>query len=337
MTTSSTRIGLIGAGGISHAHLPHLLSLGAEVHVYAEAGAPELVARYGGSVARSLDDLLDAVDHVDVATPTPTHFPLAMRALGAGKDVVIEKPLARTSAEARELMVMAERSGRQLYPGHVVRYFPEYARATDAVRAGLIGDPVVLRFARSGAFPTHAPWFADPALSGGIVMDQMIHDLDMARVLAGEVVNVSAISNRSDDHGHPVEAAHVLVTHASGAISHVAGVWGPPHLRFTTEYSVTGTTGSLEHSSAAEVAFATDLADSARGGELLPATSESENPFHLELRDVLAAFAGGPPPRATSADGLEAIRIAEAALASIATGQPVELIPSDEIAVGAVR
>ncbi|MBK0297482.1 gfo/Idh/MocA family oxidoreductase, partial [Bacillus sp. S34] len=67
-------------------------------------------------------------------------------------------------------------------------FFPAYVRLKEAVTTGLLGDLAVLRFVRSGAFPTRTPWFADRALSGGIVMDQMIHDIDIARWVAGEVV-----------------------------------------------------------------------------------------------------------------------------------------------------
>src|SRR5262245_6421202 len=108
MTDSSApRVGLVGAGGISHCHLPHLLSLGAAVVVYSEAGARELVAAYGGTVAGSLDELLGQVEIVDIATPTHTHAAVARRALAAGKDVICEKPLARTEAEAAELLELA--------------------------------------------------------------------------------------------------------------------------------------------------------------------------------------------------------------------------------------
>jgi myo-inositol 2-dehydrogenase/D-chiro-inositol 1-dehydrogenase len=183
----------------------------------------------------------------------------------------------------------------------------------------------VLRFSRSGAFPMHTPWFADHALSGGIVMDQMIHDLDMARWIAGEVVRISAVTARVPDDENPVEAAHVLLTHASGAISHVAGLWGPQHLTFTTEYSVTGTGGSLTHSSAAEQGYRSDLAASEAADGFLPAIDPAEDPYYAELREFVDAIQGGPTPRVTAADGVAAVALANAARRSLETGQPVEL------------
>ncbi|GAA4265710.1 Gfo/Idh/MocA family oxidoreductase [Frondihabitans peucedani] len=328
MIDDDLTIGLVGAGGIAHAHLPNLLRIAGRVVVFSEVGADELVALYGGEVVASLEELLEQADFVDVATPTYTHHAVVKRVIEAGKDVVSEKPLARTDDDARDLVEAARGAGVQLYPAHVVRYFPEYAALKSAVDAGALGDLAVLRFSRSGAFPTRTPWFGDRALSGGIIMDQMIHDLDIARWVAGEVVRVSAVSTRRGDAEHPVEAAHVLLTHASGAISHVAGIWGPAHLTFSTEYSVTGTLGTLSHSSLAERNYTADLEVTEAANGLMPEVDPREDPYYLELRSYASAFAGGETPRVSAEDGRIAVAIANAALASLETGQPVDLAAS---------
>lgn len=330
MSDRSLRIGLVGAGGIARAHLPNLLRLG-EVLIYSLVGAPELAAEYGGEVANSLDDLLAHVDVVDVVVPTYAHAEIVRAALAAGRPVISEKPLALTDEDANDLVALAEAAGLPLYPAQVVRYFPEYVRLKEAVDAGVLGDLAVLRFSRSGAFPARADWYANHSLSGGIIMDQMIHDLDMARWVAGEVVRVSAIGASVSDGEHPVEAAHVLLTHASGAISHVAGLWGPAHLAFTTEYSITGTRGSLAHSSAAERNYRADLAASEAVDGLLPQIDPAEDPYYLELREYLQAIQGEASSRVTAADGAIAVSIANAALTSLETGQPVDLPLRSEV------
>jgi predicted dehydrogenase len=323
------RVGLVGAGVISRNHLPHLLRLGAQVRVYSEAGADELVAAHGGAVAASLDELLDWAQVVDLVSPTHTHYPLARQALEAGLDVICEKPLARTDEQAAELVSLARRTGHHLYPNHVVRYFPAYARLRDAVGDGRVGDLAVLRCYRSGAFPARSAWFADLNLSGGVVLDMMIHDLDIARWVAGEVTQVSATRSRLGNAGEPAEAAHVLLTHASGAITHVAGVWGGAHLRFTTGYFAAGTGGTLEYDRAAEPGFVADLAPrQARGparGEAVPRTDPADDPYFLALADFVGAIRNGTPTRVTAADGAAAVRIANAALRSAHSGQPVTL------------
>lgn len=326
MSVAPLKVGLVGAGGITRHHLPNLLALGADVWVYSEHGAEELVAKYGGHVAATLDDLLANVDYVDIATPTHTHFGIASRALAAGKNVISEKPLVRTDDEARELRDLVEASGKQLYPAQVARYFPEYVKLKKAVDDGLLGDLAVLRFSRSGAFPTRGAWYAERDLSGGIIMDLMLHDIDLARWIAGEVTSVSAVSTRTGTAEAPIEAAHVLLTHTSGAITHVAGLWGAPHLKFTTEYSVSGTGGTVTHSSAEQRNYIADLASNGTEVELTPATDATDSPYMAELREFFAAFNGGAEPRVSIEDGIIAVGIANAALESLATGQPVSLV-----------
>jgi predicted dehydrogenase len=329
------RIGLIGAGGIAHAHLPAWLSLGVDVTVFSEAGATELVAQFGGRVIGSLDELLAGCDAVDIATPTPTHAELALAALAAGRPVVCEKPLARTAAEAQRVIEAFETAGLALYPGHVVRFFGEYAAMHAAVAAGAIGTIAVQRFTRTGSAPV-AGWFHDDALSGGLVLDQSLHDLDFARWNAGEVATAYAVESAADG----VRSVQVVLSHVGGALSYVHGTWARPGTSFRTTFDIAGTAGVLRHDSAQHPPLSTDLGAQPPPGEgsdgrgLLPAMPY-ESPFATELGEFLQALRGGPPPRVTARDGLAAIRIAEAAQASLETGRavPVERGRADE-AVG---
>lgn len=320
--SSALRVGLIGAGGISHHHLPHLLRLGADVTVFSGSGAQELVQRYGGSTAASLEELLERVDIVTVATPTHTHADIIRTALSHGKHVISEKPLTRHYADSLSVLRAAEDSGRILLPAHVVRFFPEYARLKAAVDEGLLGDLAVLRFTRSGAAPTTtAPWFADESSSGGIIVDQMIHDLDIARWVAGPVHTVSAAAARRGG----ARSAHVTLSHHSGAITHVYGEWGAPHLTFTTSFSATGTNGQLRHSSRGESTVSEDLDRSTTGGSLVPVVDATASPYFLQVEEFLRQLRTGEPGRVTARDGVEAVRLAVTALESATCGQPIHL------------
>lgn len=304
-------------------HLENLLALGHQVAVFSEQGGPELVAGTPATLAATYSALLDDSEWVLIATPTDTHHELAIEALNRGHDLIVEKPLARTYREAIELVDVAQASGRRLLPGHVVRYFPEYVQLQRAVVSGSLGELAVLRFTRAGSFPTRSRWFADVRRSGGIVFDQMLHDLDFARWLAGEVVQVSAVSRHDDSGPAPVEAAHVTLRHASGAVTLASGIWGAPQLEFRTSFSVAGTRGLLEHDSARERAadYQLDAAQPVDG--LLPARDAAEDPYLAELADFLDPAA---EPVVSAHDGAEAVRIAEAALASLASGAPTELV-----------
>ena len=314
----SLRIGLIGAGGIAHEHLPAWRSLGTDAVVYADAGAGELTTRFGGRAVDSLDELLDSCDVVDIATPTPTHAELALAALAAGRPTVCEKPLARTAAEAQRVVEAFEAAELPLFPGHVVRFFGEYVAMHAAVAAGAIGEIAVQRFTRTGSAPA-APWFHDDAQSGGILLDQCLHDLDFARWNAGEVA--TAYAQESAAGG--VRSAQIVLTHVSGALSFVHGTWARPGSTFRTTFDIAGSGGVLNHDSADHPPLRTDLGSVPAPGEgqgLLPAMPY-ESPFRTELGEFLAAIEGGPPPRVTARDGVAAIRIAEAAQRSLETGR----------------
>ena len=147
-------------------------------------GAVALAEDYGTTVLSSTDALINAVDVVSVCTPTPLHHRHVLQAAAAGKAIVCEKPLARTTAQAAEMVAACEQAGVPLLVGHVVRFFPEYAAAHAIVQRGEIGRVAVSRFTRA-SFKPHAnnpaSWFHDTAQSGGVLMDLMIHDYDMAR------------------------------------------------------------------------------------------------------------------------------------------------------------
>ncbi|MHA6621253.1 Gfo/Idh/MocA family protein [Pseudonocardia sp. DLS-67] len=322
---NALRVGMVGAGGIANAHLPAWVHVGAEVAVHSLRGAPELVARHGGGrVVGSLDELLAAVDVVDVCTPTYAHPEIVFAAAAAGRHVLCEKPLALDVATAEAMAQACAAAGVQLYPGHVVRFFPEYVALQAAVAGGAIGTPAVLRFDRCGARPQRG-WFADPQLSGGIIMDQMIHDLDFARWLGGEVESLQArLSDSAPGTVSGVVSAHVVARHRGGALSTVTGTWARPGTRFRYGFHTAGTDGVLSYDSAADPSLRTDTgAPTDDGAErLLPDVSLVESPFVAEIGEFAAAFSGGPPPRVSAADGVAAVRLAAAANASLASGRP---------------
>jgi myo-inositol 2-dehydrogenase/D-chiro-inositol 1-dehydrogenase len=324
---TSHRIGLVGAGGISHAHAPSWTSTGLPVTVWSDVGAAALAETYGLATAESFDALLEECDVIDICTPTPTHAHYVRRALEAGRAVVCEKPLARTVTDAVELARLARAGGGRLFPAHVVRYFPEYVALRDVVVAGRIGDPAVLRFSRVGQAPG-SDWFFDEELSGGLILDQMLHDVDQARWIAGEVVAVSATQNPSTVDGivPRIVTAHVVLTHRSGAVSLVRGTWGPTGTTFVTSFDVSGSRGRLRYDSAERRELTADIPQAAAGPGYLPAFS-GDNPYARELRDFVEALDGGPEPRVTVDDGVIAVALAEAALDSIRRG---DSIPFDE-------
>ncbi|HEY9293907.1 MAG TPA: Gfo/Idh/MocA family oxidoreductase [Microlunatus sp.] len=323
---SPLRVGMIGAGGIAGAHLPAWLALDAQVVHYSWDGAPALAAQHGGTVVDSVDELLGQVDVVDVCTPTPYHREYIERAAAAGKHVFSEKPLARTSGDARAAIDACAAAGVQLYPGHVVRFFSEYEAMHRQVPAGTLGAIAVQRFTRTGSRP-EKDWFHDEEQSGGIILDQMIHDLDFARWNAGEVRTAFARKTSIGEGKDAVVNAQVILTHVDGAISYVGGTWAKPGTTFRTTFEIAGTGGILRHDSTQYRPVVVDrgaVTSDEEGTGLLPAV-HGVSPFATEIAEIAGAFTGGPQPRVSAEDGYAAIVIAEAAIASLKSGQPVEL------------
>jgi myo-inositol 2-dehydrogenase/D-chiro-inositol 1-dehydrogenase len=334
---------------MARVHLSAWLELGARVGVCSDDGRAGELARDAASARTAstqppgtrgastpaanveavgtLDDLLARYEIIDICTPTFTHRDLILSAVAAGRPVICEKPLARTVDEARHVVEAAEAAKVFLLPAHVVRFFPAYAAMADAVRSGAIGEPAVLRFTRAATYPTWSPWFADATQSGGILVDQMIHDLDLARLVAGEVTRVHAQARGVLAPPAPagsVAVATAVLTHASGAISHVHGEWGVPGTPFRTTFRIAGSGGILEHDSVAASTFR--VAAQPREGAGIPGPDGlAENPYLTELREFAEVITSGRPGRVTAEDGLAAVRIAAAAAESAATGRAIAL------------
>lgn len=320
------RVGLIGAGGISHVHMAAWQSLGATVTVFSAANAPALAQKYGIAVADTLSELFAVADIVDIVTPTNTHRGFALAAIAAGKDVICEKPLAGTVAEAIEITNAAQAAGVRVFPAHVVRFFPEYAAIKKQLGDGRIGEPAVLRLSRAGQAPAAGTWFFSEPDGGGIIRDQMIHDLDQALWLAGEVTQVYAVQNPPTVDGVvpcPV-VAHVTLTHANGAISHAQGAWGPKGMAFRTSIDVAGSRGTLNYASRNDGSITRDLAAMDEPVSYLPVQTTLSSPYTLQIAELANAIMDGTPARVAAVDGVMAVALAEAAAESIATGKAVD-------------
>ncbi|MEU0397256.1 Gfo/Idh/MocA family oxidoreductase [Streptomyces sp. NPDC006208] len=316
-------VALIGAGFIARTHLPAWIALGARVRIFSTDGqAAQLAEEFAATEASTLDEALEWATVVDICTPTTTHRDIALAAFEAGADVLCEKPLALAPADALEMAYAAQKAGRQLYPGHVVRFFPAYVRLRDALNSGALGRVAVARFTRTGRYPTWSTWFADPTLSGGIVTDQMLHDMDIARWLFGEVVSIHATQrghlNAQAPEG-PVATGSATLTHASGVITQVLGVWGPPATPFRYTFHVAGSNGTLTHDSLAHPSLRL-VGQGGTEADGVPTGDFGEDPFTTQIREFAAAFKGGPAPRVDASDGVAAVRLAAAARQSVATG-----------------
>ena len=186
MNDGKIRFGVIGAGriGTHHARIlgkhPHAELVGVcDTNMWRAQFA---AWRSGAGAYRSPADLLKKVDAAVIAVPTDKHFEVGMAALEAGVHCLIEKPLATTVEEARKLLEASERNRVQLQVGHVERFNPAVLKAIEYIR-----HPRFITVERLGPYDPRTSYI-------GVVLDLMIHDLDILLTLVGsEVESLEAI------------------------------------------------------------------------------------------------------------------------------------------------
>jgi predicted dehydrogenase len=189
-----------------------------------EARRAEFGARYPNArVTASFEEMLadDELQAVVIATPVPTHHPLAKRALGAGKHVFVEKPPAMRAAEMEELVGLAEERGLVLMPGHLLLYHPGVQKLKELVDSGQLGDVLCVYGNRQnlGIIRTNenALWSLG------------VHDLSVILYLIGEQPS-QAIANGNAFLNQGVEdVVFCYLQFPSGKIAHMHLSWLDPH------------------------------------------------------------------------------------------------------------
>lgn len=289
------RAGVIGVGSLGRYH----------VQKYAAANDVELVgvvdadlhraqalgAQYGCRATDRIAELLPEIDIASVVVPTEAHYPVAQACLEAGVHALVEKPFTRTLDEADALIALAQRSSLTLAVGHLERFNPAFVDL-----AGMVDRPFFMEAERLGGFKGRGT-------DVDVVLDLMIHDIDLALALAkAPVISVEAagapvISGETDVVGARLTFDNGVV--ATLSASRVAG---------TAERSLTVSEAGRR--------LRADLA-----AQTLTVMPESEQPethalspadnLAAEIAAFLDSAATGARPMVDGRAGLEALRVAE--------------------------
>jgi predicted dehydrogenase len=298
-----------------------------------QARADAFRSRFGGvPVYADLDDLLEdpTIDAVLVATPPRTHHMLASAALEAGKHVLVEKPLARTSAEASDLVDIADRRGLVLMPGHTFLYSPPVNKVRELMHQGALGEVYFVTSSRMN-LGKYQP--------DGVICDLAPHDVSILLYLLDEpVVQVSA-SARSIFREQNPEVAFLTLTFASGVTANIQISWLAP--RKVREMVFVGSRRMVQYDDTAadesvrvfdrgmEFEAPANFGEfqlSYRSGDIVVPRVEAAEPLSLELQDFARAIRTGVVPRSHSRLGLETVAVIEAAETSLRlNGEPVAL------------
>jgi predicted dehydrogenase len=207
-------IAIIGAGSIAAVHAEAAVRAGQNIAGFCdvrEARAQNLAAKYPGAIATtSIDQLLGLpnVPAVVVAVPNYLHKSMAIAALDAGKDVLLEKPMAMNVAECDQIIAAMKRTGRAVQIGFVTRYSPTSMLAKRVVDAGRLGRiyHVKATLYRRRGIPGLGKWFTNKAESGGgVLIDLGVHQIDLVLHLTGwpNATTVSAVCRST--FGKPID------------------------------------------------------------------------------------------------------------------------------------
>jgi predicted dehydrogenase len=279
-------------------------------------------ARTTTDFASVLDD--PAIDAVVLATPVSTHHPLAVAALSAGKHVFVEKPLASSSAESRELIELADDRGLTLMPGHTFLYSPPVQMVRNLIESGELGDIYFISTSRVnlGLHQSDA----------SVAWDLGPHDFSILRYWLEETPeHVTALSRGCIIPDTP-DVAFINLDFPSGTIAHVEIAWlAPSKLRRTTVvgsrkmvvYDDTSNEPVRVFDSGVSLPNPATFGEyrmTYRTGDIVSPRVDPAEPLLVELRDFVNAIRTGERPRSSAQLGLEVVRMIEGVDASLAAG-----------------
>ncbi|BFT73640.1 inositol 2-dehydrogenase [Paenibacillus sp. P36] len=335
------RVGIIGAGRIGKIHTDNLLKLPqVEVIAVSDLFAGEELTAWAAE--RGIDQVVQDsqvlianpdIDAVFICSSTDTHVPLIKQAAKAGKHIFCEKPVSMDITQTEEALEVVRQAGVQLQIGFNRRFDHNFKRVREHVQSGTIGDPHIVKITSRDPNPPHPDYIK---VSGGIFMDMMIHDFDMARFVTGsEVEEVYAQGNVLinpvfAEHGD-VDTAIVTLRFANGALGVIdnsrQAVYG-----YDQRVEVFGSKGSVavtnDHPNTAEISTAEGIM---RDKPLHFFLERYNAAYILETQMFIDSLVNGHPLPVEGFDGLQAERIALAAKFSRELQRPVKISEISEL------
>lgn len=344
--SSVRRVAVIGAGLQATRRIPAILedatSRLTTIVDRVEERAAALATRFEASPATDWRPVVGdpAIDAVLVLTYPDSHAEIAIAAMRAGKDVLCEKPIARTEEEAAAMVGVAKETGRILKCGFNHRHHPAIQEAQRLLRSGAIGAPLFARgrYGIAGRPGLEHEWRSDPKIvSGGQLVEQGIHLVDLVRWFLGDIVRVTGFTSTRHWPIAPLEEnGFALCQTASGVVASL-------HASLTQwinlfSFEVYGTSGSLT---------VEGLGGSYGVEKLITSTHDPAGPFaqhtteyrgadrswHEEWKEFTRAVAERSEPLGSGRDGLRALAVVHAAYRSARSGAAVAIaVPEGEYA-----
>jgi predicted dehydrogenase len=329
-------IGIIGAGfmGITHARA-YLKNPSAKIVYIADQikeKAEKLAVEVGAKAIIDYEKILSdpMIKLVDIALPTPLHPEYAIRALSADKNVIVEKPLALNVEEADKMINASIKAKRFLMVAHILRFSPEYLTIRSIVNSNRIGIPRQATAFRLSNMPQWSPWFRDPHISGGGVLDIQIHDLDILNWLFGKPLRLFSTGLRGELGGW--DHVMTLLEYSDVLASEECSFLMPIDFPFTVGFKVLCENGLLEYYfRAGGASFEMGrpqshllLFENGKPNQTVVVPQgngfESELAYFVECVDL-----GRAPDVITPSDARLAVQVAQASKQSLETGLTVSI------------
>ena len=294
---SKIKIGIIGVGylGTQHARILSYLE-GAELRAVADIDfqkALQIGNRHGVKYFQNYEEMIDDIDAAIVATNTSDHFAVALRLLENGKHVLVEKPITETVEQGEKLIAAAEAKKLILQVGHLERFNP----AVEAVE-NMISDPRFIEVQRLGSFSARS-------LDIDVVLDLMIHDLDIILALIGdEVVSIKSsgihvLSEKTDIANARLEFRSGCVATLTASRVHQGKVRKLRIFEPTSYYSIDYIDQEVK-------VFPLD----GRQTDIKTLKIQKEEPLKKELMNFLSCIKSGRTEKVSGREGLRALRLA---------------------------
>jgi predicted dehydrogenase len=302
----TVRVGVVGVGALGQHHARVYAELPgarlAGIYDVDRDRAAEIAARHGVRAFPRLRELIDEADAISIAVPTVDHHQVARALLEAGRDVLVEKPMTARLEEAEDLIRLAAEKGAILQVGHIERFNP----AVEPLRKAALQP----RFIEVHRLSTFSP----RSLDVDVVLDLMIHDLDIVLCLDGsgavqvDAVGVPVLTSK-------VDIANVRLRFASGLIANLTA--SRVSAEKVRKFRVFSPKTYISVDFAARSAQVYRLIQGGAGPEI---TSErfaapDEEPLRRQLAAFVAAVQERSVPAVTGADGLRALSLAHTILA----------------------
>ncbi len=321
------RVGVCGFGFMGKTHAATVRSHPGAilVAVSSECKDKAAIEGLGAQFYETWEGMIEheVLDALVIATPTFSHASIATAAFARGLHVFLEKPMEISVQKCKDILAARDKAGNGLIlaMGHVLRFDNEYVAIKQAVDSGAIGTPRTVRAARRSQPPGWGTWFFDEALSGTLILDLSIHDVDFACWLAGRApTTVCAVASPVSLAGKKIFGiCHVVMDFSSSSsdgtgiqLGYVEASWAcSPTFPFSTSIEVAGTSGLLTCDLPGKhpLELYGGLARS-------PLNLYSRDGYYNEVNDFLHSIVARQAPGVSGEDGLRAVQVCLAALES---------------------